>query len=243
MAQDLQQVKYRLQERKNPDRWEGIEALKIAGERVSLVAAFLNTEGLPVAGTAETYRLGFLLPQAEPRMSIEVRSYQAVQSKYYYVMRPIRQQYGSGFQDFTWDATLARELGLDLHALGAVAQVGGHGHPVLAPVLLHTVPFPPQIRLQGCRFIFIPNETMTVQYRLYRQGESGRVLLENPAEPWYKDTKRTVTWSGQERQGKPAPAGMYVLELTVQVAPVGQPEQKFPQTWAFYYTPLIGTQQ
>src|SRR4030095_15166441 len=126
-------------------------------------------------------------------------------------MLPKRMQYGRGFQEFTWDGELTRALGLRLDDFGAVAEVGGYGYPVVAPLLLRKASFPARIPVQGCSFIYIPNETMTVDYHLRRKGGQAPVLLQNTAETWHENTKQSIVWNGQDRQGRPAPEGWYIL--------------------------------
>jgi hypothetical protein len=240
-AQAPQHPKYRLQERKNPqgqvDRLEGIKPVEIAGERLDLVAVLLNTPYVPGEQPGQIYRLGLFLPETESRVSIEVRDYNVFHGQYHYWMLPTRKQYNRGFQEFAWDATLARELNIRLEDLGAVAWVGGYGYHVVAPMLLHTAPFPPQMPVQGCRFLFIPSETMTVAYRLYSKNEQSRIFLESTAEKWHKDEKQTISWKGQNLQGDPAPEGQYVLELTAEIASPGRSGIRIPYDYVFYYKP------
>src|SRR5262245_27505911 len=160
LAQDLQHPKYRLQERSNSDRWEGLEPLKISGEKIDLVAVLLTPA--PEAsgkGSDGSYHLGWYLPQAEPQVYIEVRDYRRFPDNYHYWMRPKRQQYTSGFQHMAWDATILEELRISLPDIGAVARVRGYSYPVVAPLLMSATPLLTSIRLQGRRFIFLPSET------------------------------------------------------------------------------------
>ena len=207
-AQDLQHPKYRLQERPNPDRWEGLEPLKISGERIDLVAVLLTPA--PEAsgkGPDGAYHLGWYLPQAEPQVHIEIRDYRRFPNNYHYWMRPKRQQYASGLQHLAWDATILDELRISLQDIGSVARVGGYTYPVVAPLLLSDTPLPTSIRLQGCRFIFLPSETMTVAYRLYQQGNENRVLFQAATQTWDKEHKETIAWHGRDQQGNRFPPG------------------------------------
>ena len=165
LAQDLQHPKYRLQERPNPDRWEGLEPLKISGEKIDLVAVLLTPA--PEAsgkGPDGSYHLGWYLPQAEPQVYIEVRDYRRFPNNYHYWMRPKRQQYASGFQHMAWDTTILKELRISLQEIGAVARVRGYSYPVVAPLLLSATPLPMSIRL-GVPFYFSPQ-------RVYDRGLS-----------------------------------------------------------------------
>ena len=228
-ALDLQHPKYQLQERKNPgsqvDRSEGIKPVEIAGEKLSLVSVFLNAPDQQREKPGDTYRLGFFLREAENRVNLQVRDYNSFNGKYHYWMLPTRKKYDRGFREFAWDAALPQELGIRLEDLGAVALLGGYGHPVLAPLLLHDVPFPSQMQVKGCRFIFIPNETMTVEYRLSPKSEEFRTFLESTSEKWSKDQKRTISWGGQDDTGKPAPEGSYILKLTAKISSPGKPAE------------------
>jgi len=236
-----------LQERRNPagqvDRREVIRPLEIAGETLTLVAAHLTTSDLSGAAKGDIYRLGFYLREAEPRVNIKARDYHTFQGKFHYWRLPTRTQFAHGFQEFTWDGSLMRDLGLRFEDFGAVASIGAYGYPVVAPVLLHTAPFPSRIRVQGCRFIFVPNETMTVAYSLAPQGQPAPVFLQQDAEKWSKDVRQSVIWNGRDRQGHPVPEGLYVLKLTATVTPSGRPPEKIPYDVEFYYKPEISPQR
>jgi hypothetical protein len=242
-ALDLQHAKYQLQERRNPgsqvDRSEGIKPVEIAGEKLSLVSVFLNAPDLQREKPGDTYRLGFFLREAENRVNLQVRDYNSFNGKYHYWMLPVRKKYDRGFREFAWDAALPQELGIRLEDLGAVALLGGYGHPVLVPLLLHDGPFPSQMQAKGCRFILIPNETMTVEYRLSPKGEEFRTFLESTSEKWIKDQKRTISWGGQDDTGKPAPEGSYILKLTAKISSPGKPAERIPYDYEFYYKPEI----
>jgi hypothetical protein len=243
LAQDLQYPKYRLQERSSPDRWEGLESLKISGEKIDLVAVLL-TPATEAAGKGPdgSYHLGWYLPQAEPQMHIEVRDYRRFPNQYHYWMLPKPQQYTDGFQRLAWDATILKELRISLQDIGAVARVGGayYSYPVVVPLLLSATPLSPPIRLQGCRFVFLPSETMTVDYRLYPKGNEGRVLFQGSTQQWDKEHKQTIAWRGQDLQGKPVSAGWYGLTVTATIAGPGKPQEPpLSLEWIFYYTPEI----
>ena len=242
-AQDLHHHRYQFQRRTNAagqvDREEGIKPLEIAGETLTLVAAHLTTSDVLSTTQGDRYRLGFYLREDEPRVTIKARDYHKFPNGYHYWMLPTQTQYARGFQGFTWDAALTRDLGIQLDDFGAVASIGGYGYHFVAPVLLHTAPLSPRIRVQGCRFIFVPNETMTIAYSLAPKGQSRQALLQRSAEKWYKDARQPVTWDGKDRQGRPASEGLYVLNLTATVTPAGRPPEKIPYDVEFYYKPEI----
>lgn len=192
-AADLSNPKYRLQSRGNPDRLEGLEGIKISGGvKLDLVSVFLNAPGGESADSGNLYRLGFYLDKRETRAQIEVRDYNSFQGEYHYWMFPSRKMYEPGFHEFVWDATIAKELGLQAGDLGAVTRLGGYGYPVVVPGLLQAGSFPNTLRPQGVRFVFIANETVTVRYRLFPSGNKNRVFLTNIDE-WHKDRKSSVS--------------------------------------------------
>jgi hypothetical protein len=242
-AQDLHHPRYQFQKRTNAagqiDREEGVKPLEIAGETLTLVAAHFTTSDLLGTTQGDRYRLGFYLREDEPRITIKARDYNKFPNGYHYWMLPARMQYARGFQEFTWDASVIRGLGMQLEDFGAVASIGGAGYFVVAPVLLHVAPFPSRIRVQGCRFIFVPNETMTVTYRLAPREPSRPPVLQPSPATWYKDTRHAITWDGKDRQGRPAAEGFYVLNLTATVTPAGSPPEKIPFDVEFYYQPEI----
>jgi len=240
-AQDLQHPKYRWQERTDPDRWEGLKAIEISGERIDLLAAFLTATAAAPPQAAETsYYLGFYLPQAEPQVRIALRDYQRFPKKYHYWMQPKRQQYPSGFQKFAWEATLLRELHIPLEEIGAVARVSDASAPVVAPLLLSSTPLTTPLRLQGCRFVLLPRTTMHVDYVVYARDDRRRELFKKSAQEWDKGHKQTIAWSGRDAQGKPVAAGWYGLKVTATAVQSGQPkEPPLILDWLFYYTPEI----
>jgi hypothetical protein len=244
-ALDLRNPKYQFQERTNRqghvDRQEGIRPLQIAGEKLFLVAAFLNTKDLGGRSATQNYRIGFFMPKAQEHVDIEVRDFNNfAREKYHYWMIPTEKSFERGFQEFSWDMEMARELGLKPEELGAVARVRGQGFPMLSPVVLTDVPFPPSVHFAGCRFIFVPNQTIDVEYRLYPKEDRSRLVLESTLETWNKDEKNVIYWRGRDQSGQSAPEGMYVLELTMKVSPLpGRPKEKIPRDYVFYYKPEI----
>ena len=242
-AVDLSHPKYRLQKRKNAagqeDRREGIEPVKIAGEHLALIGAFFNVPALQVDAASATYRLGFYLKEAESQVDIEVRDYETFRRmNFIYSMLPLRTQYARGFHNFAWDAALAQELGVGLEDLGAVARL--RGRPMVAPLLMHTNAFPVRIPVQGCRFIFMPNTTMTVDYRIYPREQETRLVKQGRALEWKRHRSESVVWDGKDLQGRPMPEGVYVLKGTATFIPVpGSPEQKLTFYEEFYYTPVL----
>jgi hypothetical protein len=245
-AVDLQHPKYQLQKRKSPngqvDRREGLKPMEIAGEKLSLVSVFLNAPGLKVKRPGVTYRMGFFLKKSESRVNLKVRDYKLFSRKYHYWMLPIRKKYDGGFREFAWDAGLPRELGIRLEDLGAVALVGGYGHYVVAPVLLHAAAFPSNILVRGCRFIFVPNETMTLEYRLFPKNKESFIFLEGKSEQWPKDQKAIVSWDGRDQNRRSAPEGHYVLALNAKISYPGKPLERISYDYEFYYKPKIAYQ-
>jgi hypothetical protein len=239
IAQDLGNPKYRLTDRKAPDRKEGIKPLDRAGEYLDLVGVFLDVPGLHGRDEPrEWLRLGFYLQERERRVSIQVRDYGRFrEEKYHYWMIPAETVFDSGFRQFAWDADLARELGIRPEHLGAVAKVDGRGYRLVVPLLLAAARFPSTVRAQGVRFVFVPNETMTVDYRVHPQSAPSQVLLRGTAEAWIKDQRSEVRWPGPGRQ--PAGEGAYMLALTAKVSTPQGLTETIPLDYAFYYRPEL----
>ena len=155
-----------------------------------------------------------------------------------YSMLPLRTQYARGFHNFAWDAALARELDIGLEDLGAMARL--RGRSMVAPLVLHTNTFPAQIPVQRCRFIFIPNTTMTVEYRIHPREQETRLVKQGRALEWKRYRLESVVWDGKDLQGRPMPEGVYVLKGTATFIPVpGSPEQKLTFYEEFYYAPVL----
>ena len=111
---------------------------------------------------------------------------------------------------------------------------------MVAPLLLHTNAFPPEIPVQGCRFIFMSNTTMTVEYRIYPKEQETRLVKQGRALKWNRNRSELVVWDGKDLQGRLLPEGVYVLKVMATFIPVpGSPEQKLPFDVAFYYMPVI----
>lgn len=241
-ARDVGHPRYRLQDRFNEkgeiDRKEGMQPLEITGERLTLVSAFLRVPGLKGDSTGQHYRLGFFLPQAESRVKLQVRDYDAFKH-YYYWMLPARAAYETGFQHFAWSKKIAEAVGLKLEQLGAVAWVRGHGYPVVMPLLLQASDFPAQLRIQGCKFVFVPNETMVVTYQLFPKGQRSRILRERVDENWAKGLRGEIIWDGRDSQRVAVSKGWYVLKLTARIQYPGRPVVKIPYDYVFYYQPVI----
>jgi hypothetical protein len=218
---------------------EGIEPVKIAGEHLKLIGAFFNVPALQADRTSATYRLGFYLKEAESQVNIEVRDYETFRSmNFIYSMLPLRTQYARGFHNFAWDAALARELDIGLEDLGAVVRL--RGGSMVAPLVLHTNAFPAQIPVQGCRFIFIPNTTMTVEYRIYPREQDTHLVKQGSALKWTRHRSASVVWDGKDLQGHPMPEGVYVLKGSATFIPVsGRPEKPLTFYEAFYYMPVL----
>ena len=236
-AQDLGNPKYRLQSRRGPDREEGIKPLERSGAYVDLVGVFLEVPGMPGGdGPKESFRLGFYLRERERLVRIEVRDYDRFRGeKYHYWMVPTQTVFDGGFQQFAWDATVTRELGIRPDDLGGVALLGGYGYPMVAPLLLVATQFPAAIRAQGVRFVFVPNETMTVDYSVYQKGRPSPVLLRRTGEQWPKGQRSPVRWPGLGPGGQPAGEGAYVLALTATVTTPQGFTEKIPLDYTFHY--------
>ncbi|MGH6689276.1 MAG: hypothetical protein ACREF4_01150 [Gammaproteobacteria bacterium] len=240
-AQDLGNPKYRFQDRQGPDRKEGIRPLERSGAYIDLVGVLFDVPVTRSGGEREQrLRLGFFLPERERLVRIEVRDYDRFRAaKYHYWMIPTQTVFDSGFQEFAWDADLARELGIRPDELGAVAELGGHGHIIVVPLLLGAAPFPATVRAQGVRFVFIPNETMTVEYSLYPKGNPSHPLLRGAGEQWLKGQRVELRWPGRNRSGEPASDGHYVLALTVTFTTPRGVKEKIPRDYTFHYRPNV----
>lgn len=242
LAQDLGNPKYHFQQRSGPDREEGIKPLERSGAYLDLVSVLLDAPGASPGVPGDTYRIGFFLEAAERAIRIRVRDYDRFTTeKYHYWMIPLQTAFDRGFQVFAWNPSLARDLGIGLEGLGAVASVGGYGYPVVAPLLLQEAPFPARIRARGVRFVFVPNETMTVEYRLHPKGHPSRILLRSAGEKWPKDYRSAVSWLGRDLKGQPAGEGHYVLALTATVKTLQGFEEKIPLDYTFHYKPELAS--
>jgi hypothetical protein len=244
LAQDLGNPKYQFQPRKGPDRAEGLKPLERSGAYVDLAGAFLHVaEPRAASAPGDRWRLGFFLPRQEKAVEIQVRDYDRFQKdKYRYWMIPARTDFPAGFREFAWDGSLARELGLGLGDLGAVVRLGGHGYPTVAPLLLQAPPFPRRLQAEGVRFVFVPSETMTVEYAVHPLGAPSQALWGNAGARWEKDARISVHWPGRDRQGKPVGEGVYVLALTAKVTTLQGFVETIPLDHTFHYRPEIMTE-
>jgi hypothetical protein len=162
--------------------------------------------------------------------------------RFIYWMLPLRTQYARGFGTFTWDASLAQELDIGLQDLGAVVWIRGYSRPMVAPLLLHTGTFPAQMRVEGSRFVFMPNTAMTVDYHIYPKEQQERLVKQGRAVEWSANRQHAVVWDGKDPQGRSMPEGVYILDVSAIYTPApGMPERRLPFDVAFYYTPMITT--
>jgi hypothetical protein len=131
-------------------------------------------------------------------------------------------------------------LGINIQDLGAVASLRSDGLRRVAPLLLHAHAFPAQMHVQGCRFVFMPNTTMTVDYRIYPKAQETHLVKQGNGLQWDRYRRKSVTWDGKDPQGRPMPEGVYILKLSATYIPVpGRPARTLPFDMAFYYTPVI----
>jgi hypothetical protein len=243
LALDPGHPKYQFQSRRGPDREEGIKPLERSGAYIDLVGAFLQVPGLSAGGEpAESFQLGFYLREREPLVRIRVRDYDRFE-KFHYWMVPARTAFESGFQQFAWDASVARELGIRADHLGAVARLGGRGHELVVPLLLAAGPLPAAIRAQGVLFLFVPNETVTVDYRVYEKGSPSRALLHVTGERWPKGQRSGVRWAGRGPDGQPAGEGVYELALTASVKTALGLTESIPYDYTFHYRPEVAVRR
>ena len=241
-AFDIDHPKYRLQKRRNVngqwDREEGIEPIKIAGEKLSLVSVVFEIPNMnQYIKPRDRYRVGFYLERSEYRVKLVVRDYNLFDEKYHYWVIPLQMRYGSGFCEFSWDASLPKEMNIGIKDLGALTSIGGYGHYVIAPALLYTGYLPSRITVKGLRFIFISNETMTVDYRLYPKRKESRTLLVGKSEDWPKDQKSVIVWNGRDHRNKPARGKRYVLSLTASTT--GDSKDRIFYDYEFYYNSVL----
>lgn len=217
---------FALQPRRNSegqvDRLEGLEPLQVVGERIALVSALLLADTVPAVPSPVTHRLTFSLDKAE-EVRLKVRAYSVLQDYYLYWMLPDKRRYGRGRNEFVWNAQLTRDVGLKTDDLGAIAHLTGYSHPVVVPVLFHAMPtLPPNIRAAACQFVFVPTETLTVEYRIYPRGKRSLSYLTARAVGWPKDLQASIRWDTTDGHGQLASDGAYVLSLTATPALVGR---------------------
>ena len=238
-GEGIYSLKYRLKDRRGPtgevDRREGIESVKIAGEKLYLFSVLFNTKANQSEESSELYRLGFFLPRDESRVNIQIRDYNSFKGDAHYWMFPKQKRYQNGFHMFLWSAQISKELGIHLNHLGARADIRGHDHLIVAPLILQATPLPPRIVIQGCRFIFLPNETMDVEYTLFTKDNEHDPVMANVIEKWHKDQKSIIDWRGRNSASQLSEDGWYILRINAYTTPLGKPTERIPYDYEFYY--------
>ena len=225
--------------RSGPDREEGLKPLDRSGAYLDLVGVFLEAPGIPgVKAPGSHLRIAFL-SAVECCVRIKARDYDRFGAeRYHYEMIPTQSRFDRGLQVFSWDAGLARELSLEPGDLGVVAAIGGKGYPVVAPLLFQAFPFSGKVTLEGVRFVFVPNETMTVDYLIHPQGQPKEVLQERGgtvAEG--AEEYGSVEWARQP--GRSVAERPYILKLTASITTPQGFVERIPHDYVFHYQPQL----
>ena len=87
--------------------------------------------------------------------------------------------------------------------------------------------------------MFVPNETMTVDYSVYQRDTPSRVLLQRSGEQWPKGRRSPVRWPALGPGGLPAGEGAYVLALTATHTTSRGFTERIPLDYTFHYRPDV----
>jgi len=111
------------------ERYEGIKYQQIAGERLELLSMVADyRQERP--NNVKTFSLGFYLAE-DADVNITVREYHKD-----YVMKPKRSRWEKGFNFFSWDIELAKDLSIELYDLEVTAIRKTVNRGDLVPVVL-----------------------------------------------------------------------------------------------------------
>jgi hypothetical protein len=105
LAQDLGNPKYVLQDRRGPDRREGLTPLQRSAAYVDLVGVFLDVPGLVGGGgPGDPLRLGFYLPESQRFVRIEVQDYDDIRLLVEHFRVQLNERYGFSVRGATREA-------------------------------------------------------------------------------------------------------------------------------------------
>lgn len=221
----LSQVSEEYLYKKRDGRFEGVKpGTPIAGERLVLLSALIKFQR-DVPSAPEKLNVGFFLHE-DASNEVTVRKY----DKRYY-MNPINTDYKSGFNAFSWDATIINALNIDLRALHATVKFRGQN--MIAPAILYDAPLPSPLKVEAYQFVFVPSVTGDVEYKILHNGEvktQGPPLTEQPPD----QQTSPITWECQD-----ASEGWYKLLMTFRFKLPFRPLQESTFGYEFYHKPEI----
>ena len=201
------------------DRWEGLFDEPVASGRFDLWG--LHYRSAPeTAAAGEQLYLTFWLPPSPELVEVEVW-----QPTRQYRMRPAREQYGAGRQQFTWPrGEVVGPLGLSIEALYARIQAGA----VYIPALLSTREAPKPA--PGYAFIFDSGAGIDAVCTIARRDEKVVRRFE-----CFEDYGGTIVieWDGRDDRGQPVAEGVYVLKLDGEM--LGETMRPLPGAIPFWH--------
>ncbi len=217
------------------DRKEGIVPAKtlVAGERLVLVSAGIESSESLSSGEPLEYKLAFYLHQGARRMSLTVR-----ELKKRYKMEPLRREYPAGLNSFSWPAEIPRFYQISLQDLAPLAEISDSSGKKIVPVAIFSAA--PKHAELNYRFCFIPLQAISIlEYKIYPFGSLA---------PIYAATLRGINaeeeaplrWHGKDRNNRMAGDGWYHIAVEATFKPLpGENARRVNLRHTFYHAAEI----
>ncbi|HTQ81476.1 MAG TPA: hypothetical protein VMM92_15865 [Thermoanaerobaculia bacterium] len=185
------------------DRHEGIGVRQVAGGSFDLVGVEVRSPVPPPAG-GDRVHLYFWLPGSETP-EIEVRELAAN-----YWMVPDRRGYGAGLQEYSWPrGEVLAPAGLDLQSLHP--KVCNRDGTVCFPSLVSASAQAPAGGIYS--FVFRSGAGVDVKCVIARSTPEGSEPVRQFRFNEDAGGALRIEWDGRDDQGRPVPAGLYVLKI------------------------------
>ena len=181
------------------------------------IARIQDQSGIP-PDYIKKLTMGFFLNESKSNVNVTV----AERRQWRYFMTPFRTEYQAGFNEFSWDASIVRDLEIDLRSLDATVEVKRNPN-IIAPVIIYYDPLPKRLKLRAYRFVFVPNSDGDVSYRI----ENGAEIDQGTLKGQLADQPTFVTWECGD-----AGEGWYKLRMTFST-------QDLHTDYEFYHKPVL----
>jgi hypothetical protein len=209
------------------DRKEGIvpQRTLVAGEKLVLVSAELESNEAARAQNTPQYKLAFYLRNGTKKISLVVR-----EPKKRYKMEPLRREYPAGFNSFAWSSEIPRFYDITIHDLAPLAESADLTGEFIVPVVLFSTSVKPAT-LQY-RFGIVPLQTISVlEYKIYPPN-SLQAIYAAKLRDLHADEEACLRWHGKDQNNMVVKDGRY--QLTVEATFKALPGESAKQTYVKY---------
>ena len=192
------------------DRKEGIlpySAKLVAGEKIELITAAIESVESPSAAISDRCSLGFY-SHSNSEIEIKVREIDA-----HYLMEPRQRWFDSGLQTYSWPATIVDYCQIKLLDLLPLGELLTPGKKQIVPIFIYRGK--PLAEEVNYRFGFSALKSVReLTYEIFR-GEELESLNHGQLHNLRANEIFYVLWNGRNSKDEPLASGLYTLSIQV----------------------------